>query len=295
MLNRPRSLGALLALAALGLAACNDNTDPSTDPLTAQNAQLVGAATASTADLAVSALTSSVPEFGLGFPMFFTRARTLGAGPSFSAGDSMSNCPLASSLTDSDHDGVPDSATWTFTAFNCTQTDIEGNSRVLTGSVTLSDPGLTAGYDLGLNGLVMAYYQNGAASPAFRLAMDGHWGLRGTSDALALGQNYDVALTLGDEQVQLVNDLDVAFAAASGTAISAGLPLPDGTIVIEGGWNLSSSTGDHSLTLGTLTPLSYDDSCGGIVGGELEARGTGGTVHVTWTSCGAHTSTFTPE
>ena len=288
-----RLLAGALLFAAAGLAACSDSSGPSTDPLTAQNAQSIGAAAASTADLALGALTPSVPKFGLGFPMFFGQGATLGAGLGFGLADSMPNCPMPSSLTDSDHDGVPDNTTWTFTAFNCTQTDIEGNRSIVTGSVTVSDPGLTAGYNLSLDHLTGAYYQSGAATPLLELVMNGDWALRGTSAALTLDQNYNFALTVQNEQVTLTNDLNVSFTAANGTAISWGVPLPAGTIDINGAWRVSSSRETHALDLTTVTPLVYDDACGGIVSGVLDAQGTGGSVRVTWTACGIHTSTFT--
>ena len=98
-----------------------------------------------------------------------------------------------------------------------------------------------------------------------------------------------------NERVTLANDLAVAFNAANGTAISWGVPLPDGTISIDGAWRVSSSRETHALTLTTVTPLSYDAECAGITAGVIAARGTGGTVRVTWTACGVHTETFTAD
>jgi len=280
MLNRSRRLAGLVALAALGLAACSDSNSPSNEPLTAQSAAPVGAAMASTTDLALGALTTSVPAFGVGFPLFFSQGRALG-GIQFAPPDTLPSCPAASSLTDTDHDGVPDNTTWSFSAADCTQTDIEGNRSVVTGSVVISDPGLTAGYDLHLNDLTAAYYQAGALSPIVQLIMDGNWATRGTSDALGLEQNYTFVLTVDGERASLANDLTVNFTSA-GDPIAAGVPLPDGTLDISG------------LELTTITPLVYDDACGGIVAGSLDARGNGGNIRVTWTACGTHTDQYLP-
>jgi hypothetical protein len=293
MPNRTHALTGLLLAATVGLGACNNDPGPTTDPLTAQNAQTVGAAAASTADLALGALNPAVPDFGGGFPLFFANGRSIGGGISFAPPDSLPNCPAASNLTDTDSDGVPDNATWTFSAADCTQTDIEGNRSVVTGSVMVSDPGLTAGYNLSLNQLTGAYYQSGAATPLLELAMNGTWTLRGTSDALSLNQNYNFALTVQNEQAILTNDLGVTFTAANGTAISWGVPLPDGTLAIQGEWQVDASQESHHLVLYTLQPLVYDDACGGFTGGALQATGEGGAVTVTWTACGIHTSTFT--
>ena len=293
MPNRTHALTGLLLAATVGLGACNNDPGPTTDPLTAQNAQTVGAAAASTADLALGALNPAVPDFGGGFPLFFANGRSIGGGISFAPPDSLPNCPAASNLTDTDSDGVPDNATWTFSAADCTQTDIEGNRSVVTGSVMVSDPGLTAGYNLSLNQLTGAYYQSGAATPLLELAMNGTWTLRGTSDALSLNQNYNFALTVQNEQAILTNDLGVTFTAANGTAISWGVPLPDGTLAIQGEWQVDASQESHHLVLYTLQPLVYDDACGGFTSGALQATGEGGAVTVTWTACGVHTSTFT--
>lgn len=296
MPNRSRSLTGFLALATLGLAACSDNTAPGTDPLTAQNAQAVGAAAASTADLALLAVNPMVPTFGTGFPMLFAAGRPLAHGVGFSppAGSPPEGCPAASSLTDTDGDGVPDDATWTYTAELCTETDIEGNSSVITGSVGLSDPGLTAGYDLDMNSLTVSYYESGATTPAARLAMDGQWGLRGASDALSLAQHYNFALTVGSHSAVLANTLDVAFDAAADD-IAWGVPLPDGALSIDGAWQVDADDQSHHLVLHTLTPLAYDDACGGFVSGALQAAGEGGAVTVTWTACGVHTAEFVPN
>lgn len=292
MLNTSRALVGLMALAASGLGGCSDSSGPTNDPLTAQNAQAVGAAAASTADLALLAVNPSVPDFGGAFPLLFAAGRPLAHGLGFSPPASPpEGCPAASNLTDTDGDGVPDAATWTFTAELCTETDIEGNRSVVTGSVGLSDPGLTAGYDLDLNSLTAAYFENGATTPLAQLSMDGQWGLRGTSDALSLGQQYKLAATVGNHTAVLTNSLDVGFDATGG-AIAWGAPLPDGTLAIDGTWQVVADNQSHRLMLATLEPLVYDDACGGFVGGVLQAAGEGGEVTVTWTACGVHTSTF---
>jgi len=293
MHNTPRLLAGALLVVAAGLGACSDSSGPSSDPLTAQNAQSVGAAAASTADLALLAINPSVPTFGDGFPLLFAAGRPLAPRLGFAppAGSIPEGCPAASSLTDTDGDGVPDNAIWTYTAELCTETDIEGNSSVITGNVGLSDPGLTAGYNLDLNSLTASYYPNGATTPAARLAMDGQWALRGTSDALSLDQQYNFALTIGGHSAVLSNTLDVSFDAAAGN-IAWGVPLPDGTLAIDGAWQVDADDQSHHLVLYTLTPLAYDDACGGFVGGVLQATGDGGEVQTTWTACGVHTSTF---
>lgn len=292
MRNTSRLLAAALLAASAGLGACSDSSGPSTVPLSASNAAEIGSAVASTTNLALAGIAPSVPNFGTGFPLFSASGRAVGGGMTFASPDSVPNCPAASNLTDTDGDGVPDNATWTFTAADCTQTDIEGNSSVVTGSIVLSDPGLTAGYDLHLSNLTGQYFQNGDASPTLQLSMNGNWSLRGTSDAIAADQNYTFVLTVQNQRVSLANDLAVAFNVANGSQISWGVPLPNGTISIDGAWRVSSSRETHSLALVTSTPLSYDETCGGVVAGVIDAHGTGGTVRTTWTACDTYTSTF---
>lgn len=114
MRNTPRLLAAGLLLAAAGLGACSDSSGPSNDPLTARNAQSVGAAAASTADLALAAIQPAVPNFAGGFPLFFANGRSIAGGLTFSPPGVIPDCPAASDQTDTDGDGVPDNATWTF-------------------------------------------------------------------------------------------------------------------------------------------------------------------------------------
>jgi hypothetical protein len=296
MRNATRILSAALVAASVGLGACSDSSGPSTTPLSASNAAAVGDAMASTADLVVGALNPAVPDFS-GGALLFAGGRSLGQGINFAAPDSLTTCPAASDLTDTDGDGVPDNATWTFTATDCTQTDVEGNRSVVTGAVTISDPGLTAGYDLHLTHMLMQFYQSGAATPLVSLGMNGDWALRGTSDALSLDQDYRVAVTVQNQTVTLTNNLAVNFDVENGSAISWGVPLPNGTLGIDGDWQVVSSSESHSLHLSTPQPLSYDATCGGIVAGILDAYGTGGAVRVTWTGCGTYTAEFmaTPQ
>ncbi|MEZ4411571.1 MAG: hypothetical protein R2910_01130 [Gemmatimonadales bacterium] len=295
MRNTSRLLTGALLAATVGLGACSDSSGPSTTPLSAANAADVGDAVASTAGLALAGVSPSVPNFGTGFPLF-ANGRAISGGIAFSPpADSLPNCPAASDLTDTDGDGVPDNAVWTFNAADCTETDLDGNRSVVTGSVAISDPGLTVGYDLQLNSLTGQFYQSGDLSPFLQLIMDGDWSLRATSDAINADQNYTYVLSVQNERVTLANDLSVAFNAANGSSISWGVPLPNGTISIDGAWRVSSSRESHSLTLVTVTPLSYDDTCYGVVSGVLDAYGTGGAVRVTWTACDTYTAVFMPN
>lgn len=293
MRNTSRLLTGAILAATVGLGACSDSSGPSTTPLSAANAAEVGDAVASSADLAIAAVNPIVPVFTGGFPLFSTGGRSLGGGLTFAPPASPpENCPSASDLTDTDGDGVPDNAVWTFSSADCTETDIEGNRSVVTGSVTIADPGLTPGYDLGLNALTMQYFESGASTPTLKLVMDGDWSLRATSAAIAATQDYTYALTVQGERVTLTNDLTVDFTAASGSNISWGVPLPNGTLEVNGAWRVASSQETYALTLTTVTPLTYDAACEGITGGVLDAHGSGGTVRVTWTDCYTYTATF---
>lgn len=281
-----------LALAAGALAACSDDTGPNYTPITAADAASIGAAAASTADLAVAAISPGVPDFSTGLLPFLAVGRQLPGGLALSPPDSLPNCPAAADTADTDGDGVPDDATWVFNAGDCTRTDIEGNASVVTGAVGVSDPGLTPGYNLNIQALSARYFETGHTDPSLQLDLDGMWALRGTSDALSLDQNYRFALMVLGESATLTNDLQVDFAAAEGTAIAWGAPLPDGLLAINGNWEVTGRDETRRLTLTTIEPLVYDDTCGGLTGGVLMAAGSGGQVVVTWTGCQLHTAEF---
>ncbi|HMU61197.1 MAG TPA: hypothetical protein PKA66_05395, partial [Gemmatimonadales bacterium] len=124
MRNTSRLLTGAILAATVGLGACSDSSGPSTTPLSASNAADVGDAVASTTTLALAGVSPSVPNFGIGFPLF-ANGRSITGGLSFAPpATPPENCPSASDLTDTDGDGVPDSAVWTFAAANCTETDV---------------------------------------------------------------------------------------------------------------------------------------------------------------------------
>lgn len=291
---------ALAAFAVLALAACGDDSTSPNDPITVDDAQNIGETSAALADLAVTGLESASLDVSGGFPgTLFAIARVtppdvrLGA-PMLSMGRTIPvGCPDISALTDSDGDGIPDDAVLTFTAADCTTTYEDGAREVVTGIIRLQDPGTTPGYDLTYDGWRVRYYDTGETSPSAEVLINGHWVLLGTTTSRTLAQQTDIRLVFDGQTLNLTSDLDAGFTATEPGTLAWNQPLPDGSIQFDGRWTVESPQGDFALDVETLAPLHFGPACPGITGGELLAVGSdGGSVDVSWTSCGVYTASF---
>ncbi|HET9294259.1 MAG TPA: hypothetical protein VFO06_08205 [Gemmatimonadales bacterium] len=291
---------ALAAFAALALAACGDDSNSPNDPITADDAQNIGETSAALADLAVAGLQSASLDVSNGPPgSLFAAARI--TPPGIRLGASMlalgrsvpDGCPDITGLTDSDGDGIPDHAVFTFTAADCTTIYLDGAKEVVTGVIRLSDPGATPGYDLVYDDWRVRYYDPGETSPALNVLVNGHWLLQGTTTSRTLSQQTDINLAANGQSATLTSDFDAGFTATVPGTLAWNQPLPDGSIQFNGDWTIDSPSGDFALGVETLAPLHFDPACLGITGGELMAVGSnGGSVDVTWSGCGVYTAEF---
>jgi len=291
---------ALATFAALALAACGDDSNAPNDPITADDAQNIGETSAALADLAVAGLQSASLDVSNGPPgSLFSAARIIPPGirlgsPMLALGRSIpEGCPDITGLSDSDGDGIPDNAVFTFTAAECTTIYEDGAREVVTGIIRLSDPGTTPGYDLVYDDWRVRYYDPGETSPALNVLVNGDWLLLGTTTSRTLSQQTDINLAANGQSVTLTSDFDAGFTATEPGTLAWNQPLPDGSIQFNGDWTIESPQGDFALGVETLAPLHFDPLCFGITGGELMAVGSnGGSVDVTWAGCGVYTASF---
>ena len=117
--------GALVA----ALAACGDSTDPDDDPLPDNAATAVGLTVRDNVEASLDAF----------FP-----ARLL---QPLSTGAADDPCVAPSSSAETDGDGVPDDASYTFTAPPCRYTDVRGFTLDVVGQLRIVDPAPeTAGF-----------------------------------------------------------------------------------------------------------------------------------------------------
>jgi hypothetical protein len=276
-MRRPRPDLLAASAFAVFLAACGDSTG-SNDPLPNNAATAVGLTVHDNVEASLDAL----------FP-----ARLL---QPFSTGPADDPCVTPSSTTDADGDGVPDDATYNFTAPPCRFNPVRDFTLDVVGQLRLVDlVPETAGFgaDITLTGL---RFEFSAEDPDqdYTLVRNGRMILTGSTAGLqVLTQGLQVQRSftgLGDAFVDL--DWQVGFTPEATLAINQ--PLPSGAVSVGGTVGWSRGDEEFDLTVTTATPLHYDASCDAagqrLDEGELHVSGTFGDVpghvRITWTDCG---------
>lgn len=282
-----------------GAAACSDN-GPGTPQLTAANSPVVAAAALQAMNLSLDGLDSDAIDISgfagtLGAPVMaavFPNGQPAG----FNAPN---GCPSFSPdpPVDSDGDGVPDNALFTFDPQFCTFPG-QGGTMIITGSVRVSDPAsVTIGADVAFNQVTFAQFQDSTTEPLFGLIYDGTRSLRGQPTSLTLDENLSVFVQSGAEQAGFSNDASLNFTPTGGATIDFDLDLPNGDVNWNGTFSAQSPEGFFVLTVETVQTLSYDAAClnpdsgeGSIVAGVLRLSAASsdgaGVVQVTFNGCG---------
>ena len=205
-------------------------------------------------------------------------------------------CVTPSSITDSDGDGVPDNATYVFTAPPCRFTGWRGGTLDIVGQLQVQDPAPTnAGFGYAATLTELRSLFIGAANTTPRdIRRNGSRTLSGSVSSLLLVTDLQVQRNFdGHPDANIDKQWTVTFTPATSLQINA--PLPSGALDISGtvGWSRGTAE-DFSLVVTTPTPLQYDATCTDTVQrikvGELHAAGTFGDmqgfVRVRWTKCG---------
>ncbi len=283
----------------LGAAACSDN-GPETTQLTAGNSAVVAAAAVQAMNLSLDGLDSDAIDIagfsgGFGAPVM-AAIHSNGAPASFNAPD---GCPsfAPDPPLDSDGDGVPDNALFTFDPQYCTFPG-EGGTIIITGSVRLSDPASVAiGVDVAFNQVTVAQFQDGATEPVFALVSDGTRSLRGQPTSLTLDEDFSLFVEALGEQAGFTNQASLSFTPTGGATIDFDQDLPNGDVDWNGTFSAQSPDGFFVLTVETVQTLSYDAAClnpesgeGSIVAGVLRLTAASsdgaGVVQITFNGCG---------
>ena len=268
--------GGMLALA---LGACGDSSAPSGgDVIPSAEVQDIGEAAADEVDQGVAALESVSLEATTPFLPF----RPLAAG-----------CAEVSNTTDTDGDGAPDDATFTFALPACSFTGYRGGALDVTGSIGLSDPTPNAAdfaWQATLNDFTWSYTSPGGGE-SFTAVRNGTRVLTGNADGLSLTNTITVVRSYPIRpQGTVTHNLLLQFTPTEGETLQRGQPLPDGTITKSGTLTWSRSTRSRTFTVTTVEPLVWDASCTTdrkIASGEIRMTlPDGGYLRVVWTGCG---------
>ena len=205
-------------------------------------------------------------------------------------------CVGPSSATDSDGDGVPDDATYLFTAPPCRFTGWRGGQLDIVGSLRIQDPTPTSagfGYEGTLTGL-RSRFTTGDANLIYDVTRNGTRTLSGSVSGLLLTADLQVIRTFaGHPDAAIDKQWTLGFTPAAPLQINAA--LPSGALDIAGTVDWTRGTEHFVMTVTTPTPLQYDASCTDTVqrirAGEMRAAGTFGElegyVRVVWAECGS--------
>lgn len=287
---------AVAILVTVGLAACGgDKQGPSPVALTEQNAATVAGLSLGLVETSLDGLNINAFNFSDFGGVSLAAGRLVVSAPGLSLSSfALDGCPsfLPDPPIDTDQDGVPDNALFTFDPQFCTTTDQNGTS-VVTGSVRVSDPASVAvGYDLDINDLQLTF-TSATNSGDFGLSMDGTRSLRGSSTLITLDEDFSLGVTAGGQSASVMAGHSVTFTAESGSNIVFDSPLPNGTISLSGSFQAVAPDAFFNLVLSTPVPLSFDASCGfdgDVVAGVIRAAASSGqgaaAVQLTLNGCG---------
>jgi len=262
-----------LVLAAF-LAACGDSGGP-TDPLPNDATGGIGLTVRDEVEAALDALT--LP----------TQLEPLGA-------QLEEPCTTPSDPADADGDGIPDEATYHFTAPPCRFPDIRGATLDLVGQLQIADPApQAAGFGYGATLVSLrATFTGNDPDHSYSVTRNGSRTLSGNTAGLQLTTDLQLLRTfpgLSDAAV------DQQWTATFTPEVSLGInqPLPAGTLDLSGSLSWNRGAESYVLTVTTPTPLHFDPTCVGpqrLDAGELRAGGgfgeLTGYVRMRWGACG---------
>jgi hypothetical protein len=204
-------------------------------------------------------------------------------------------CVSPSATADSDGDGVPDDATYLFTAPPCRFTGWRGGTLDIVGQLRIQDPLPSSagfGYEATITGL-RSRFTSADSKVIYDVTRNGTRSLSGSTAGLLLTTDLQVVRTFaGHPDAAVDKQWVVDYTPAASLQINE--PLPSGSLDIAGTADWTRGSEHFVLVVTTPTPLQYDASCTDTVqrikAGELHAAGTfddmQGFVRVRWTKCG---------
>jgi hypothetical protein len=274
------------ALSALVIAGCGDSLSTGDATLPNGDTDDIGATARDEVEGALSALTlpSSIDPIGT------TQAPTAFNAP----------CVNPSTPADADGDGVPDDATYIFTAPPCRFTGWRGGTLDVVGQLRIQDPVPAQagfGYDGTLTGL-RTRFTTSDNKVIYDVTRNGTRVLSGSVSQLLLSTDLQLIRTFAGKPDAAV-DQQWAMTFTPETPMQINAAVPSGTLDVAGGLNWNRGTEQFPLTVTTPTVLHYNANCLDTVqridSGEMHLSGTfadangdplKGRVQVRWNGCG---------
>ncbi len=287
-MRKLQAAGFAAALALLAGACGSDNNDPA---ITDEQGAAIGEAIASQLATAPSSFTATdFTATATGGGIFFSRGglsvRRPAGGPALTL---QPPCGVPSDPTDSDQDGVPDDATYTFLAADCS-----GPGYEVTGSIRIQDVQAAVGYIATYANFKTTFF--GQGNEFVSLEFDGSHGVSGSVSLAALAEDLTVTLSAnqGGQNFSgtVSNDWSLSF-DASNDDLAMDSPLPDGSFDINGSFDYNISGTRAGFDITTVSPLVFDSSCGldwpfstGEVRAHLVGEGANVYAKIVYTGCG---------
>lgn len=280
------------SLLILGMSACGDSSNPSgATVLSVTETNDIADAAADEADQAVGSITSE----GAAFSVASRQSATAFYAPPI-------GCATVDNTTDTDADGAPDDATFTFALPACSFTGFRGGTLEITGIINISDP-TPNGADFNYLA-TLTDFQFKLTSPlavrTFTATRNGTRALSGNAAGVSLSNNITLVRSAPNRaDATISHNLLLSFTPAAGEVLALGQPLPNGTFTQSGTFTWSRGNLTRTFTVTTVDPLAWDASCTTdrkIVSGEIHATlADGGYITTVWAGCGQEpTRSFVP-
>ncbi len=203
-------------------------------------------------------------------------------------------CAAPSVPTDDDGDGIPNDATYLFTAPPCRYSDVRGSTLDIVGQLRVQDPTATAsfGYEGTLTALRNTFTPDDEDDPDYSVTRNGSRSLSGTTAGLQLETDLQVVRTFPGQPDGMIEELwTVGFTPEAQLQINQ--PLPDGTLTVSGTMNWTRGAESFPIEAATATALHFDGDCAEVQrfdGGELRLNGDFGDepgyIRLRWEECG---------
>jgi hypothetical protein len=289
--SRSLRRASVLMLAPLAFVACSDATAPL--DVSPEQLEVIGLAMATEIEGGITQLTAQDAMNGVELPQFSVQRRAPGGisglalnlqgakSPSFQVVGTECGVMSQNPPTDSDADAVPDNLTITFTVPACRFIE-ENGTFDLTGMFRVTDPAPgTPGmaFNLALDNLRFTF---STAELSGYVRRDGLTSVSASETGLSQTvSGLESAQINGYPSLGVDVDWAATFAAAQGSTITHGEPLPDGTYNVNGSMEYRQGGRSAHFTVTTVEALQYSAECAAAVAeGLASSPFVAGTVRV---------------
>ena len=273
----PRSLrrASALTLAALTFVACSDATAPL--DVSPEQLEVIGQAMATEIESNVTQLSAQDAMSGVEMPQFSIQRRAPGgisglalnlqgaSSPSFQVVGTECGVLSQNPPTDSDADQVPDNLTITFSLPACRFIE-ENGTFDLTGMIRVTDPAPgTAGmaFNMALDNVRFTFATDELSGYVRR---DGLTSVSASQTGLSQTvSGLESAQLDGYPSLGVDVDWSATFAAAQGSTITHGQPLPDGVYNVNGSMEYRQAGRSAHFDITTVEALQYSAECAAAV------------------------------